>query len=66
MEATITEMEILSTRMLKGEDANQNGRIEPISAEGGADTAYEHAYRMADMPLFTGANRVPPPWKMAP
>lgn len=60
METVITEMELLSSRLLYGEDTNGNGRIEPIPGEGGADTAYVHAYLMAEMQLFPGPNRVPP------
>jgi hypothetical protein len=61
MEAVITEMEQLSSRILSGDDADGNGRIEPIPMEGGADTAYVHAYLMAEMPLLPGPNRVPLP-----
>ena len=61
MEAVITEMELFSSLLLSGEDADGNGRIEPIPEEGGADTAYVQAYLMADMPLLPGPNRVPPP-----
>lgn len=60
MEAVIAEMQTLSGLILSGEDANGNGRIEPIPGEGGADTAYEHAYFMADMPIYPGPNRIPP------
>lgn len=63
MEAVITEMEMLSSHLLYGEDANGNGRIEPITNEGGADTAYVEAYFMAEMPLLPGAQRIPPPAK---
>lgn len=65
MEAIITEMELLSSRLVNGEDANGNGRIEPISDEGGADTAYVEAYLMAEMPLLPGAQRIPPPAQMS-
>lgn len=61
MEAVITEMELLSSRLLYGEDTDGNGRIEPIPGEGGADTAYVQAYLMAEMPLLPGAQRVPLP-----
>ena len=61
MEATIAEIEALSSRMLYGEDSNQNGRIEAIVGEGGADSAYEQAYQMAEMPLLPGPHRIPPP-----
>ncbi len=39
----------LSDNILKGTDLNGNEKIEPIPGEGGAQTAYQHAYYMADM-----------------
>lgn len=63
MEATITDMLIASERLLYGEDANDNGRIEPVTGEGGADTAYVYAYTLADMPILPGPKRTPPPGK---
>lgn len=45
---------------LYGADTNGNELIEAIHDEGGADTAYEHAYYMADMPLLLGVHRIPP------
>jgi hypothetical protein len=35
--------------------------IEPIKGEGGADTAYEYAYFMTEMPLLPGGHRIPLP-----
>ncbi len=52
MEEVVAKMEALSSLMLYGEDLNSNGRIEPIKGECGADTAYETAYQLAQMPLF--------------
>jgi serine/threonine protein kinase len=63
MESVIAEMQLMSTHALYGEDANGNGRIEPIPSEGGADTAYEEAYAMSEMQLFTGPERIPPAGK---
>lgn len=60
-DAIINEMRVLSAQILTGVDSNNNELIEPIVGEGGADTAYEHAYYMADMPLFVGSHRVHPP-----
>ncbi len=57
----ILQMRLLSEQVLFGVDTNGNELIEPIPGEGGGDAAYEHAYYMADMPLFIGANRIPPP-----
>lgn len=61
MKPIILEMRLISEQVLFGVDADGNELIEPIPGEGGGDTAYEHAYYMADMPLFLGANRIPPP-----
>lgn len=66
MEATIAEIQLLSSRMLYGEDSNKNGRIEAIVGEGGADGAYEQAYKMAEMPLLPGPQRIPPPHTTTP
>jgi serine/threonine protein kinase len=61
MTPLIFEMRLLSERVLFGVDADGNELIEPIPGEGGGDTAYEHAYYMADMPLLIGINRIPQP-----
>jgi tRNA A-37 threonylcarbamoyl transferase component Bud32 len=61
MKPLIQEMVLLSDNILFGADSNGNGVIEAISGEGGADTAYEAAYRMAEMPLLPGAHRIPLP-----
>ncbi len=39
----------LSDEMLKGTDLNGNERIESIAGEGGAQTAYQHAFYMTDI-----------------
>jgi hypothetical protein len=61
MEPLILGVEKLSEQNLFGVDTNGNGVIEPIVGEGGADTAYEYAYFMAEMPLLSGEHRIPPP-----
>ncbi len=61
MEPLVAEMLALSEKILYGVDSNGNGVIEPIAGEGGADTAYEYAYLMTEMPLLPGAHRIPPP-----
>ncbi|MFN3492048.1 MAG: hypothetical protein ACK40V_07500, partial [Anaerolineales bacterium] len=61
METIIVKMRVLSNQILLGVDSNGNELIEPIPGEGGANTAYEHAYYMAEMPLLLGANRIPAP-----
>jgi len=60
MEPLLSEMTTLAGHILSGTDANGNALIEPIPGEGGADTAYERAYSMADMTLYPGADRIPP------
>ena len=61
MEPLIEEMTTLSIEIISGVDSNGNGLIEPIEGEGGADTAYQYAYYLAEMPLLPGAHRIPPP-----
>jgi serine/threonine protein kinase len=61
MKPLILEMRALAKNSLNGVDTNGNELIEPILGEGGADTAYEHAYYMAEMPLLLGGHRIPPP-----
>ena len=41
----------LADKMLNGIDLDSDGTIDPIPGEGGAQTAYDQAYHMADMPL---------------
>ncbi len=61
MKPLVEEMHLLSDHALFGVDTNGNGLIEPIIGEGGGDTAYEQTYYMAEMPLLSGAHRIPPP-----
>src|SRR6266511_1607025 len=49
LEGTIREAVALADKIRNGIDVNGNEKIEPVSGEGGAVTAYEHAYYMADM-----------------
>ena len=48
----IRDSAALANKMLNGLDENSNGKIDPSSGECGMPTAYEYAYRMADMPLL--------------
>jgi serine/threonine protein kinase len=50
----------LANRMLNGRDLNGNEQIEPVSGEGGAKTALQHAGYMTDMPVLEGADMFPP------
>jgi len=61
METVVADIVLLSEQILFGVDSNQNGIIEPIQGEGGADTAYQSAYLMAEMPLLSGVHRLPAP-----
>lgn len=61
MESLINQMTVLSNQITSGTDSNGNELIEPIISEGGATTAYEHVYYMAEMPLLAGAHRIPRP-----
>ena len=49
MEGMIRNAVALSNQIENGFDVNGNENIEPIPGEGGAKTAYDHAYYMADM-----------------
>jgi hypothetical protein len=42
----------LANQILEGVDINGNENIEPIPGEGGALTAYEHSFYMADIVVF--------------
>jgi hypothetical protein len=50
----------LANQILNGLDINGNEVIEPIAGEGGAITAYQHAYYLADMPIMPGKDQMPP------
>lgn len=52
-EADLRRAVTLSGMILNGIDLNGNEAIEPIPGEGGARTAYEHAYYMADIILLS-------------
>jgi serine/threonine protein kinase len=60
MESIITQLSQLGNMLVHGVDVNENGRIDPVAGECGADTAYEYAYFMADFQILPGRNRVPP------
>ncbi|MBI3153322.1 MAG: protein kinase, partial [Chloroflexi bacterium] len=52
IEADVRTAVTLANQILNGLDTNGNELIEPIAGEGGALTAYQHAYYMADMPIL--------------
>jgi hypothetical protein len=47
----VTEAAALAAKMLNGIDTDEDGVVEAVVGEGGAQVVYEEAYRMADMPL---------------
>lgn len=59
LEGMIREAVALADKIRNGIDVNGNESIEPVSGEGGAVTAYEHAYYMADMVIVPGASQPP-------
>jgi serine/threonine protein kinase len=59
IEADVRKAVALANQILNGLDVNGNELIEPIAGEGGALTAYQHAYYMADMPILAGKDRMP-------
>jgi hypothetical protein len=60
MSQQVDEITTLANEILLGVDSNNDGEIQAIAGEGGASTAYEHAYYLADMELLPGAQRIPP------
>ena len=59
LEGMVREAVALADKIRNGIDVNGNENIEPVSGEGGAVTAYEHAYYMADMVIIPGASQPP-------
>ncbi len=59
LEGMVREAVALADKIRNGIDVNGNESVEPVSGEGGAVTAYEHAYYMADMIIVPNANPSP-------
>ncbi len=59
MEGQIRNAVSLANQIQNGIDINGNENIEPIEGEGGTNTAYEHAYYMADISIVAGQPSVP-------
>ncbi|MGZ9222312.1 MAG: serine/threonine protein kinase [Anaerolineales bacterium] len=63
MEPITSQLSLLGKQLVQGVDVNENGIIDTVAGECGADTAYFHAYYMADFQIYTGAGRIPPSGK---
>lgn len=48
----IENLVVLADQMLNGIDLDNNGKVDTISGECGAEVAYAYAYYMADMPIL--------------
>ena len=51
-ESAIRQAVVLANQIRNGIDVNGNENIEPIPGEGGAITAYDHSYYIADISLM--------------
>ena len=60
-EALIRQAVAMANQIRTGVDVNGNENIEPIPGEGGALTAYEHSYYMADMLIPPSTSQTPSP-----
>jgi len=52
LEQSIREAVVLADEILLGTDLNGDETIDPIPGEGGAETAYQHAFYMADIAIY--------------
>jgi serine/threonine-protein kinase len=57
LEGPVRQAVALANQVRNGIDINGNETVEPIPDEGGALTAYEHAYYMADMSIFPNTDQ---------
>lgn len=53
VEGPVRQAVVLANQILNGIDVNGNERIEAVPGEGGALTAYSHAYYMADITIHS-------------
>jgi hypothetical protein len=60
-ESLVRQAVALANQMRSGLDVNGNEAIEPVPGEGGAITAYEHSYYMADMLIPPAGSQTPTP-----
>ena len=59
LEGMVREAVALADKIRNGIDVNGNESVEPVPGEGGAVTAYEHAYYMADMVIVPNTSESP-------
>ena len=59
--AALTQIVALADQIVSGVDLDGNERVDPVPGEGGVQTAYDHAYYMADMEILPGANQLMAP-----
>jgi hypothetical protein len=60
-EGAIRQAVAIANQIRVGLDIDGNEKVEPIAGEGGALTAYEHAYYMADMLILPAENQTQTP-----
>jgi hypothetical protein len=60
-ESLVRQAVAMANQIRTGQDVNGNEKVEPIAGEGGALTAYEHSYYMADMLILSPENSTPTP-----
>jgi hypothetical protein len=63
MDPLVQQISDFGNTLLKGQDTNKNGQYEAIAGECGATDGYYYGYWMADMLLYPGQDRIPPPQK---
>ena len=60
MKPILDELSTLGKALSNGVDTNKNGIVESPAEQCGALQAYNYGRYMADFPIFTGPNRLPP------
>src|SRR5512138_81671 len=60
-EGLIRQAVTIANQLRTGVDINGDEKIDPIPGEGGALTAYEHAYYMADLPILPAKSQTSTP-----
>jgi hypothetical protein len=53
LEASVRQAVAQADQILLGTDLNGDESIDPVPGEGGAQTAYQHAFYMADILIYT-------------